>query len=443
MNVIELSESLAEYARQAVNLARDRGADQAEAGMSHEEGLNVTVRLGELESVERQKDRSLGVTVYKGKSKGSTSTNDFSKAGITAAVEKALSIAGFTSPDPHAGLADPDRLAKDPPDLELYQPWTIDTAAAEQIALTAEQAARDFDSRIENSEGATVSTGGGVRAYANSNGFVGSYASGNHSIVVSVIAAEKGLLERDYWYTTARSPDELESAADTGRHAAERAVRRLGSRQPETRVVPVLFPPDIARSVFGHFVAAISGSAQYRHASFLLDSAGERVFPSWMKIVEDPHIRRGMGSAPFDGEGVATQARNLVEAGVVQGYVLSSYSARRLGLETTGNAGGVHNLLVEPNAESLESLIADCSEAMVVTELLGQGANTVTGDYSRGAAGFWVRNGEIAFPVSEVTIAGNLRDMLRSIRAVGADVDQRGTIQCGSIMVDNLTVAGK
>jgi PmbA protein len=442
MNVTELSESLADYALQAVKLARNQGADHAEAGMSHEEGLNVTVRLGELESVERQKDRSLGVTVYKGQSKGSASTNDFSEAGISAAVGKALSIAGFTGADRHAGLADPERLAQDPPDLELYQPWQLDTAGAEQIALTAEQAARDFDPRIENSEGATVSTGGGVRAYANSNGFVGSYASGNHSIVVSVIAAQNGSLERDYWYTTSRSPDDLESAADTGRRAAERAVRRLGSRQPETRVVPVLFPPELAGSLFGHFVAAISGTAQYRRASFLLDCVGKPVFPSWLQIAEDPHILRGMGSAPFDAEGVATKPRNLVEAGVVQGYVLSSYSARRLGLQTTGNAGGVHNLVVEPNAESLDTIVADLSEAMVVTELLGQGANTVTGDYSRGAAGFWVRNGEITFPVSEVTIAGNLGDMLRSIRAVGADADLRGTIRCGSVLVDGLTVAG-
>jgi len=443
MNVTEISESLAEHAELAVKLACDQGADQAEAGMSHEEGLNVTVRLGELESVERQKDRSLGVTVYKGQCKGSASTNDFSTDGISAAVAKALSIAGFTSADPHAGLADADRLATDPPDLELYQPWDLDTTAAEQIALTAEQAARDFDSRIENSEGATVSTGGGVRAYANSNGFVGSYASGNHSIVVSVIAAANGSLERDYWYTTARSPDDLESAADTGRIAAERAVKRLGSRQPSTGVVPVLFPPELARSIFGHFVAAISGSAQYRRASFLLDCAGDRVFPAWMNIREDPHIRRGMGSAPFDAEGVATTARNLVEAGAVQGYLLSSYSARRLGLQTTGNAGGVHNLIVEPNAESLESMLADCEQAIVVTELLGQGANTVTGDYSRGAAGYWVENGKLAYPVSEVTIAGNLRDMLRSIRAVGADVDLRGSIQCGTVLIDGMTVAGQ
>jgi PmbA protein len=443
MNVTRLSATLAEQAQRAVELARAQGADHAEAGASHDEGLSVTVRLGELESVERQKDRSLGITVYRGQCKGSASTNDFSAEGISAAIGKAMSIAEFTTADPCAGLADADRLAVDPPDLDLFHAWELDTPEAEEIARTAEQTARDYDPRIENSEGATVSSGGGVTAYANSNGFVGSYPASSHSIAVSVVAAENGSLERDYWYTSARCADDLESAAETGRRAAERAVRRLGSRQLETRVTPVLFPPELARSLFGHFVDAIRGTAQYRRASFLLGAEGEQVFPDWMRIVEDPHIPRAMGSVPFDGEGVATRPRTLVDGGILQGYVLSSYSARRLGLETTGNAGGVHNLIVEPNAESLESLQADCDSVMVVTELLGQGANTVTGDYSRGAAGYWVENGKIMHPVSEVTIAGNLNDMLRSIRAVGADVDNRGRIRCGSVLVDGMTVAGQ
>jgi PmbA protein len=443
MNVTELATSLAELAQRAVAQARAEGADHAEAGMSHDEGLSVGVRLGELESVERQKDRSLGITVYKGQCKGSASTNDFSEQGMAAAIGKALSIAGFTASDSYAGLADPAALATDPPELDLYHAWELDPDAAEAIALTAEQAARDFDPRIQNSEGASVSTGGGVRAYANSHGFVGSYASSSHSISASVIAAANGSLERDYWYTQARSPDDLESAEAIGRRAAERAVRRLDSRQVKTRVVPVLFVPELARSLFGHFVAAIGGTAQYRRASFLVDCVGEQVFPDWMQIVEDPHIVRGVGSAPFDSEGVATRRRVLVGDGIVQGYVLSSYSARRLGLATTGNAGGVHNLLVEPNAESLESLQADCREAMVVTELLGQGVNTVTGDYSRGAAGYWIENGRIAYAVSEVTIAGNLREMLRSITAVGADIDLRGTVRSGALRVDGMTVAGE
>ncbi len=443
MNVNELSASLAEQAQRAVELARAEGADHAEAAASHDEGMSVGVRLGELETVERQKDRSLGLTVYKGQHKGSASTNDFSERGIAQTVAKALSIASFTAADPHAGLADPGLLAVDPPDLDLYHAWTIEPDEAESIALAAEQAARDHDSRIENSEGASVTTGGGVRAYANSLGFVGSYASSSHSISASVLAAADGALERDYWYTQARHPEDLESAEATGRKAAERAVRRLGSRQIATRVVPVLFTPELGRSLFGHFVAAIRGTAQYRHASFLPGCAGEQVFPDWMQIIEDPHLPRGIASAPFDGEGVATHKRSLVEDGVVAGYVLSSYSARRLGLTTTGNAGGVHNLLVGANAESLASLESDCREAMVVTELLGQGVNTVTGDYSRGAAGYWVENGEFAFPVSEVTIAGNLRDMLRSIAAVGADVDTRGTVRSGAVLVDGMTVAGQ
>jgi PmbA protein len=443
MNVTELSASLAEQARRAVELARARGADHVEVGMNHDEGLSVGVRLGELESVERQNDRSLGLTVYRGQSKGSASTNDFSERGVLAAVEKALSIASFTSADPYAGLADPALLAIDPPDLDLYHAWSVDPEQAREIALAAEQAARDHDARIENSEGASVSTGGGVRAYANSNGFVGSYASSSHSISVSVIAASQGKLERDYWYTAARCADDLESAEATGRRAAERAVRRLDSRQISTRVLPVLFTPELGRSLFGHFVGAIRGSAQYRQASFLLGCAGQQVFPGWLQILEDPHIPRGIGSAPFDGEGVATRARGLVEAGVVQGYVLSSYSARRLKLATTGNAGGAHNLIVTPNAESLAAIAADCAEAMVVTELLGQGVNPVTGDYSRGAAGYIVEKGRFAYPVSEVTIAGNLRDMLLSISAVGADADLRGTVRSGAVLVDGMTVAGQ
>lgn len=442
MNVTELSEFLSGVAEQAVKQARAAGAEEAEAGVSHDEGLSVSVRLGELESVERQKDRSLGLTVYQGQRKGSASVNDFSAKGIAAAVAKAISIARFTTADSFAGLADPARLATDPPDLDLYHHWELDPEAAQDIALKAEQAGRDADVRIENSEGATVSTGGGVRAYANSNGFSGCYASSSHAISASVIAASNGKLERDYWYTQARSPDDLESAESTGRIAAERAVRRLDSRQIATCVAPVLFTPELARTLFGHFVAAIRGTAQYRKASFLLGCCGEQVFPDWLQLAEDPHIPRGVGSAPFDGEGVATMKRLLIADGVAQGYVLSSYSARRLGLQTTGNAGGSHNLIVESNAGSLASLQADLKRGFVVTELLGQGVNGVTGDYSRGAAGYWVENGEFAYPVSEVTIAGNLREMFRSIEAVGADRDLRGSIRCGAVLLGQMTIAG-
>jgi PmbA protein len=443
MDVSLLSASLTRATQAAVDLARTNGADQAEAGASHDEGLSVSVRLGQLESVERQTDRSLGITVYRKRRKGSASTNDFSEQGIAAAVGKALSIASFTAADEYAGLADPETLATDPPDLDLYHPWDVDAEAAESIALAAEQAARDFDPRIRNSEGASVGTGSGVRAYANSHGFVGAYASSSHSISASVLAGENGSLERDYWYTQARHPGDLEAAEAIGRTAAQRALRRLHSRQVGTQQVPVLFTPELARSLFGHFVAAIRGTPQYRRASFLVGCQGERIFPDWLEIIEDPHIPRGNASVPFDGEGVATQARTLVAGGVVQGYVLSTYSARRLKLRTTGNAGGAHNLLVTPNAGLLADIEGDCRRALVVTELLGQGVNPVTGDYSRGAAGYWVENGRLAHPVSEVTIAGNLRDMFRSIIAVGADIDRRGAIRCGSVLVDGMTVAGQ
>jgi PmbA protein len=334
-------------------------------------------------------------------------------------------------------------MAVDPPDLDLYHPWGLDVDTAAELALRAESAARSFDPRIENSEGAVVSTSDGVRVYANSHGFVGTYPTSSHSLSCSVVAKSEGALERDYWYSTARVADALEAPESIGERAARRAIDRLGSKQIETCVAPVIFAPELARGLFGHLVAAISGTSQYRRASFLLDAAGRQVFPSWLGIREEPLIPRALASAAFDGEGVATQARDLVAAGILQGYVLSSYSARRLGLATTGNAGGVHNLVVAPNAGRLEDIIASCDTALVVTELLGQGVNIVTGDYSRGAAGFWVEKGRIVCPVSEVTIAGNLRDMFTRIEAVGSDVDLRGVVRCGSVLVAGLTIAGR
>jgi PmbA protein len=279
--------------------------------------------------------------------------------------------------------------------------------------------------------------------YANSHGFLGGYPTSTYSTSCSVVAKSNGSLERDYWYTVSRSPDELETPESVGEHAARRAVQRLGARQLSTRVVPVLFPAELAKGLFGHLIAAIRGTSQYRRASFLLDACGKQVFPPFIDINEDPLIPRALGSAPFDGEGVATQARRLVEGGVLQGYVLSSYSARRLGLPTTANAGGVHNLIVRPTAGSFEEILAGCREAFVVGELLGQGVNIVTGDYSRGAAGFWVENGQIVHPVNEVTIAGSLADIFRRIQSVGSDIDYRGTVRCGSVLIDALTVAGQ
>lgn len=443
MEVKEVTSSLEERALEAVRLAKRLGVDQAEAGASFDEGLNVTVRMGQVEAVERQKDRGLGVTVYRNGSKGNASTSDFSKRGVEDAVRKALSIASFTTTDPYAGLADEELMAKDPPDLDLYHPWALDVDAAGKLALRAENAARGVDGRIENSEGATAATGAGIRIYANSHGFVGHYPTTSHSISLSVVAKQNGSLERDYWYTVGRSADDLLSPEQVGEEAAARVIRRLGARQLSTRVVPILFPPEIARGLFGHFVAAIQGTSQYRRASFLLDAAGEQVFPEFVELREEPHIPKAMASAPFDAEGVATRPRSLVSRGVLQGYVLSSYSARRLGLETTGNAGGIHNLIVTPTGGSLDSMMAEARQAFVVTELLGQGVNTVTGDYSRGAAGFWVERGEIAYPVSEVTIAGSLATMFERISAIGADVDVRGSVRCGTVRIEEMTIAGE
>jgi PmbA protein len=437
-----VAESLKAVAERAVALARRQGADQAEVGVSYEEGLSVTVRMGELESVERQRDRGLAITVYREQRKGSASTTDFSTSSVEDTVRKAMSIGSFTAADEYAGLAEPELMAAQQRDLALFFPWEVDVDRAAELALRSENAARSFDARIANSEGASVSSGVGQRVYANSHGFVGAYPTSTHSMSCSVLAKESESLERDYWYTVSRHPDDLETPERVGEEAAQRAVRRLGARSLSTRKVPVLYPAELAKGLFGHLIAAVRGTAQYRRASFLLDAAGKQVLPKFIDIEEDPWIPRALASAPFDAEGVATRRRSLVEGGVLQGYVLSSYSARRLGLATTGNAGGIHNLIVKPTTGTLADLIKDCDEAFVVGELLGQGVNTVTGDYSRGAAGFWVKRGEIVHPVHEVTIAGNLADLFREIQAVGSDVDERGTVRCGAVRVDGLTLAG-
>ena len=435
--------SLETVAAQAVELAKRLGADEAEAGVSYEEGLSVTVRMGEVESVERQRDRGLAITVYRDRKKGSASTTDFDSSSVEEIVRKALSIGSFTAADEYAGLADASLMAVDPPDLELYFPWDVDVEGATGLALRAEDAARALDSRIANSEGATVTSGAGRRAYANSHGFVGSYPSSSHSLSCSVVAKSASSLERDYWYTVSRRPEDLDSPESVGEESARRAVARLDARPVSTRVVPVIYPPEVARGLFGHLIAAIRGTAQYRRASFLAGAKGKQVLSSLVDITEDPLIPRALGSAPFDGEGVVTKRRELVKSGVLQGYVLSSYSARRLGVPTTGNAGGVHNLLVRPTAGPLEELIKGCEQGFVVGELLGHGVDIVSGDYSRGAAGFWVERGEIVHPVNEVTIAGNLRDLLQNIRAIGSDIETRGVVRCGSVLVDGLTLAGQ
>jgi len=422
--------------------ARSLGATQAESAISMDVGLSVAVRLGEVETIEYQRDRGMAVTVYFGTRKGSASTADLGPDALRETVAKACSIARFTAEDACAGLADPDTLATSIPDLDLAHAWDVTPERACDLALECEAAAMAVDPRITNSEGAAISTHRGIRAYGNSHGFLGAYPGTVHSLSCAVLGSEGEAMERDYWYTTARDWRELEPAAAVGRQSGERAVRRLGARQLGTMRVPVLFAPEVARGLIGHFVGAVRGGSQYRRASFLLGAAGQKVFPDWFCISERPHVPKGLASAPFDHEGVATQDRELVAGGVLLGYVLGSYSARKLGLRTTGNAGGTHNLIVQGRGRDFEAMLAHMGRGLLVTELMGQGVNGVTGDYSRGAAGFWVENGRIVHPVHEVTVAGNLRDMYRAIVDVGSDVDPRGGIRCGSILVEQMTVAG-
>ena len=428
--------------------ARRLGATESEAAVSFSDGLSVSVRLGEVETLEYQRDRGLGVTVYFGRRKGSASTSDWREPALLETVRAACDIARYTAEDPWSGLADPARLARAPlPELDLHHPWALSAEQAIDIARDCEAAARGFDARISNSDGASVGRHESLVVYGNSNGFLGGYPSTRHSLSCSVIAADPqadGRMERDYWYTSDRDASRLEAPDAVGRRAAERVLRRLGARRIGTRTAPVLFVPELARGLVGHFLGAIRGGALYRKSSFLLDRAGTAVFPDFMQIHERPHVPRALGSAAFDGEGVATQDRDLVCDGVLQGYVLDSYSARRLGLETTGNAGGVHNVIVGSSAPAVgyDELLAAMGTGLVVTELMGHGVNAVTGDYSRGAAGFWVENGEPVHPVEEITIAGNLKTMFETLQMIGSDIDLRGNVRCGSMLLAPMTIAG-
>lgn len=435
-------EALEALVEQALGEAKKQGIDQAEVATSHDVGLSVTARLGDVEDIEFTNDRGLWVTVYKDQRKGSASTSDTTPDAVREAVEKACSFARLTAPDPNSGLADADRMCREVLDLDLDHRWDLDPESAAELAIRCEKAGLDVDARLNNSEGATVGTSRGTRAYGNTHGFVGSYSKTSHSISCVLLGEQDGTMQRDYYYSAARDPADLEDAEAIGRIAARRAVGRLGARKVKTTRVPVVFPAELARGFLGHAVGALLGSAQYRRSSFLLDAAGEQVFPEFLTIEERPHIPKGMASRSYDGEGVATADRDVVRDGVLQGYFLSSYSARRLGLETTANAGGPQNLVVSANEEDLPALITRMGTGFLVEELIGQGVNAVTGDYSRGAVGHWVENGEIAYPVHEVTIAGNLRELYRRIAAVGEDRDLRGGIRCGSLLVDEMTVAG-
>jgi PmbA protein len=424
--------------------AKKSGASGAEAGANVNQGLSVAVRLSEVETVEHTRDKGMGVTVYFGNRTGSASTTDFSPGALRETVRAACTIAKYTAEDDCAGLADPERLAKDIPDLDLHHPWNPGVDRAIELARAAESTARQYDPRITNSEGASLSTHEGLEVYGNTHGFLGAVATTRHSLSVSVIAQDDGGMQRDYWYTVARDARGLESPEHVGREAARRSVRRLGSRKLSTRECPVLYEATVASSLLSHFAGAVRGSSLYRHASFLLDHLGKPVFADFVRIHEQPHLKGAAGSAAFDGEGVATRPRDLVLNGTLQGYVLDSYSARKLKMATTGNAGGVHNLTIAsgPDNVDLAGLLRRMHTGLLVTELIGFGVNTVTGDYSRGAAGFWVENGEIRYPVEEITVAGNLKEIFRRVAAVGNDVDTRGNIRSGSILIENMTVAG-
>jgi PmbA protein len=435
-------DTLQAHVDQALHQAHRSGASNAEATAHSSQGISVSVRVGEVETLEHMQDRGISVTVYMGQSKGHASSADLRDASIEACVNRALEIARYTQQDACNGLADPSRLAKDFPDLDTWHPVSMDAEVAIQRALACEDAGREDDA-ITNSEGGSFNAGLGLGVYGDSRGFRGRSAGTNYSQACILIAGRGEGMQRDYSFDSRRCLADLEAPEITGREAARRTVSRLGARRIRTAEMPVLLSPEVAKGVMGHLIGAISGTALYRNASFLKDAAGERLFPDWMRLSERPRLRRGAGSAAFDSEGVATCERDIVRDGALEGYVLSSYSARRLGLETTGNAGGVRNLLVAPGGTGGTDLFAAMQNGFYVTEVMGQGVSLVTGDYSRGAAGFLVENGEISFPVAEVTIAGNLRDMFANVVGCGEDLDTRGNIHSGGILIGSMTVAGE
>jgi PmbA protein len=436
-------DTLKTLARDVLRVAVSQGATSAELDLTESHGQSVTVRRGEVETIEYNRDKGLGVTVYLGQRRGHASSADLSRKAIEETVRAAVSIARHTAEDDCAGLADAELLARDPWDPDLYHPWSLPVEQAIVIARDCEAAALAADARIGNSEGATVSTHASQFVYANSLGFVAGFPATRHSISCSVVAGEGDGMQRDDWYSVARVPTGLEAAEAVGREAGRRAAARLGARRLTTRQCPVLFEAPIAASLLSHFASAASGGSLYRKSSFLLDSLGQQIFSPVVRIRDLARVPRGLASSPFDDEGVATQDREVVRGGVLEGYFLGSYSARKLGMRSTGNAGGTHNLVLDPTDGDLGQLLARMGSGLLVTEMLGHGLNMVTGDYSRGAAGFWVEDGAIAYPVQEITVAGNLKTMFRGIVATGSDVLVRGPRQSGSILVDEMTVAGE
>lgn len=425
-----------------MNMAKQQGASQAEASISHETGFSITVRMQEVETIEHNRNKSLGINVYFGQQKGSASTSDFSPKALKSTVEAACHIARFTTSDPFNGLADPTLLEKAPPDLDLYHPWSIDPQNAIDLAKECESSALATDNRLTLSEGVSLSTHQAIYIYVNSNGFLAGYPSSLHNIACNLIAKDKMGMQRDGSYTVNRDPNQLQAIEELAKEAANNTLKRLSARRLPTCKLPVIFHANIANHLIKTFLAAISGGNLYRNASFLVNHLDKSIFAKKISIYEKPHLPKGLGSAPFDDEGVHTRDRTLVSDGMLSGYLLSSYSARKLGLQTTGNAGGAHNILLEPCQSNLSDLLKQMNKGLLVTEVLGQGINLVTGDYSRGAAGFWVDKGEVQYPVEEITIAGNLKEMYQNIISIGNDINNRSSILTGSILVDNMMVAG-
>jgi len=442
---MQQSESeLRQVAENVLSLAKKYGASDAELTLNRGAGLSVEIHQSNVDKLEYHRDQGLNLSVYMGKHTGSASTGDLSLNAIEDTVKAACNIAKYTEEDKYTGLAEADMMATEIGDLDLYHPWNLEADKAIEIARECEQNALDYDARIINSDGASISTYSGVGLVANSHGFVGAVPSSRHSLSCSVIGQTPNdeNMQRDYWYSSTRVNTELESAATVGKKAAEKTLKRLSGKQISTRKANILYSPEMARSIISHFTSAISGSAQYRKSTFLLDCIDDKVFPEFIHLHEQPHLLRAFGSGYFDKEGVATKNRDVVIDGVVQNYIMSSYSARQLGLKSTANAGGTHNLTLDSTGQSFDELLKMLDTGFLVTELIGNSVNNVTGDYSRGAAGFWVENGEIQYAVEEVTVAGNLKDMFQNIVAVGNDVDVRSATLTGSILIEGLTIAG-